>query len=53
VSTLLVPAASALAGRAAWWPGRPAGAGPAGAGTAVQPAEPRQPALDRAQSSGA
>ncbi len=26
VSTLLVPAVSALAGRAAWWPGRPAGA---------------------------
>ncbi len=25
VSTLLVPALSALAGRAAWWPGRPAG----------------------------
>jgi RND superfamily putative drug exporter len=25
VSTLLVPAISALAGRAAWWPGRPAG----------------------------
>jgi putative drug exporter of the RND superfamily len=26
VSMLLVPAVSALAGRAAWWPGRPAGA---------------------------
>jgi RND superfamily putative drug exporter len=26
VSTLLVPAVSALAGRAVWWPGRPAGA---------------------------
>jgi RND superfamily putative drug exporter len=27
VSMLLVPAVSALAGRAAWWPGRPAGVG--------------------------
>jgi RND superfamily putative drug exporter len=48
VSTLLVPAASALAGRAAWWPDRPAGAG-----TAAQPCGAAQPALDGAQSSGA
>jgi RND superfamily putative drug exporter len=39
VSMLLVPAVSALAGRAAWWPGRPAGV--------AVPVEFRAPASDR------
>ncbi len=43
VSMLLVPAVSALAGRAAWWPGRPAGVEV----PVAVPVEFRAPASDR------